>query len=156
MSERGRPTDYKEEYNEQAYKLCLLGATDAEMGDFFGVTETTINNWKIAHPTFFESIKRGKVFADSNVAESLYKRATGYSHPEDKVFNNQGEPMIVPTVKHYPPDTGAAMAWLKNRQGTKWRDKQELEHSGQINSSDLSREELDQEIEALEKKLGRK
>jgi hypothetical protein len=33
--ERGRPTKYKEEYNEQAYKLCLLGATDKELADFF-------------------------------------------------------------------------------------------------------------------------
>lgn len=42
----GRPTDYREEYNEQAYKLCLLGATDAELGDFFNVTEQTINNFQ--------------------------------------------------------------------------------------------------------------
>ena len=42
----GRPTDYKPEYCEQATKLCKLGATDAELGDFFEVTEQTINNWK--------------------------------------------------------------------------------------------------------------
>ena len=31
----GRPTKYKPEYSAQAQKLCLLGATDAEMADFF-------------------------------------------------------------------------------------------------------------------------
>ena len=35
----GRPTEYKEEYNEQVYKLCLLGAKDKELADFFNVEE---------------------------------------------------------------------------------------------------------------------
>jgi len=35
--------------------------------------------------------------------------------------------LIVPTVKHYPPDTTAAIFWLKNRQPAKWREKQEVE-----------------------------
>lgn len=125
----GRTSPYKEEYNEQVYKLCLLGATDAEIADFFCVTETTINNWKIVHPTFFESIKRGKVSADAKVAERLYQRALGYEHPEDKIFNDQGEPLIVPTIKHYPPDPVSAIFWLKNRQKEKWRDKQEFDHT---------------------------
>ena len=43
---RGRPTKYKAEYAEQARKLCLLGATDMEMADFFEVSEFTINKWK--------------------------------------------------------------------------------------------------------------
>lgn len=123
----GAPSLYKTEYNEQARKLCLLGATDAELGDFFNVTETTINNWKIDFPEFFESIKKGKEYADANVANKLYNRALGYEHEEDKIFNDQGVPLIVPTVKHYPPDTTAAIFWLKNRQPAKWRDKQEVE-----------------------------
>ena len=53
----GRPSKYKKEYAEQAYKFCLLGATDARLGEFFGVSEQTINAWKDAHPEFLESIK---------------------------------------------------------------------------------------------------
>lgn len=123
----GRPTDYKIEYNEQVYKLCLLGATDSEIGDFFNVDERTINNWKVEFPEFFQSIKKGKEYADANVANKLYNRALGYEHKEDKIFNDQGVPLIVPTVKHYPPDTTAAIFWLKNRQPAKWREKQEVE-----------------------------
>lgn len=126
----GRPSDYKPEYNEQARKLCLLGATDKELAEFFDVTEQTVNNWKAAHPEFFESIKEGKFQADANVAERLYQRALGYSHPEDKIFNDQGSALIVPTVKHYPPDPVAAIFWLKNRQRDKWRDKQDHELTG--------------------------
>ncbi|MGV0921887.1 hypothetical protein ACTS94_16320 [Empedobacter falsenii] len=123
----GAPSLYKPQYNEQVYKLCLLGATDSEIGDFFNVDERTINNWKVEFPEFFQSIKKGKEYADANVASKLYNRALGYEHEEDKIFNDQGVPLIVPTIKHYPPDTTAAIFWLKNRQPAKWRDKQEVE-----------------------------
>lgn len=129
----GRPTKYKEEYAEQAYKLCLLGATDADLADFFDVEESTINNWKHDYPQFLESIKKGKVEADAVIAEKLFHRAKGYEHPEDKIFNDNGKPLVVPTVKHYPPDTTAAIFWLKNRQSAKWRDKQDIEQTGDMN-----------------------
>ena len=127
VSNAGRPTKYQESYNRQAEKLCLLGSTDKDMADFFEVDESTINRWKIEYPEFCESIKRGKISADANVASRLYKRAIGYEHDEDKIFNNNGEPLIVPTIKHVQPDTTAAIFWLKNRQPARWRDKQELD-----------------------------
>ena len=124
-SNAGRPTDYKVEFNRQAEKLCLLGSTDKDMADFFEVSESTINLWKNKHPEFSESIKRGKVSADATVASRLYKRAIGYEHDEDKIFNNQGEPLVVPTKKHVQPDTTAIIFWLKNRRPDLWRDKPE-------------------------------
>lgn len=130
MADVGRPTKYREEFAEQAYKLCLLGATDQEMADFFGVVLSTLNLWKLEVPEFSESITQGKTLADANVAERLYQRAMGYTHPEDKIFNDSGTPLIVPTLKHYPPDTQAASLWLRNRQSAKWRDKQDVEHAG--------------------------
>jgi hypothetical protein len=122
----GRPTEYREEYNEQVYKLCLLGATDEQIADFFGVSVQTIHNWCAAHPTFLESRKDGKERADANVAEALYHRALGYSHPEEKIMSYEGEVIRADTTKHYPPDTAAAFIWLKNRAG--WKDKQETDH----------------------------
>jgi len=138
MAEMGRPSLYKEEYNDQAYKLCLLGATDKELADFFDVVEDTINEWKKRYENFSVSIKRGKTIADSNVADKLYQRALGYSHPdvELKVLSDgQGQGSRIEKVditKHYPPETAAAIFWLKNRQSSKWRDKQEFEHKGEL------------------------
>lgn len=119
----GRPTAFKPEYCKQVEKLCRLGATDKEIADFFGVTEQTVNNWKESHPQFFESLKKGKALSDANVADRLYKRAMGYSHRAVKIFNDNGEPMRVDYIEHYPPDTTACIFWLKNRQPKKWRDK---------------------------------
>lgn len=119
----GRPTSYKPSFNKQAERLCKLGATDIELADFFEVTEKTLNNWKKVHPKFFQSLKNGKELADIKVVEGLYGRAVGYEHKEDKIFQYEGKPVIVPTKKHYPPDPVAAIFWLKNRQPKYWRDK---------------------------------
>lgn len=125
---KGRPTRYKSEYARIASKACELGATDKDLSVMLGVCEATINNWKIDHPDFLESLK-SKDHADAQVEQALYKRAIGYSHPEDKIFNNNGEAMRVETTKHYAPDTGACVVWLANRQPQKWKkDPSELGH----------------------------
>jgi len=127
----GRPTKYKKEYCEQAYKLCLLGATDKELSDFFEIDEKTLNNWKHDYPEFLQSLKDGKVNADAKVAKSLYHRAIGFEHPDTEFATFQGKITDQKEyMKHYPPDTVAAIFWLKNRQSAKWRDKQEIEQSG--------------------------
>lgn len=130
----GRPTKYKPEYAEQAYKLCLLGATDKEMADFFGVNEDTVHEWKKVHAEFSESTTRGKQAADAEVAERLFKRALGYSHEAVKIFMPSGaeKPVYAAYTEHYPPDTQAASLWLRNRQPGKWRDKRDVEATGDL------------------------
>ena len=87
----GRPRGYKDEYRDQAYRLCLLGYTDAELAKFFGIAESTLYAWKLDYPEFSEGIKSGREDADSRVAKSMFERAVGYSHPEEKVFCNNGQ-----------------------------------------------------------------
>ena len=149
--DKGRPTDYRPAYNKQARKLCLLGATDAELADFFEVSEVTINAWKNVHPAFLKSVKAGKARADAHVAQSLYHRAVGYEHDAVKIIavargGNQGSDVEqVPYIERYPPDTTAAIFWLKNRRPQDWRDKQEQEHT----FPDLTREERQNRVAAL-------
>lgn len=127
----GRPTSFLPEYSEQAYKLCLLGATDKEMADFFQVAESTFNLWKQEHKEFSESMVKGKTIADATVAESLYKRATGYTAKKVVTANIQGMITDVKEVNDYVgPDTAAASLWLRNRQSAKWRDKVDHELTG--------------------------
>ncbi len=136
----GRPSAYKPEYAEQAEKLCKLGATDKDLAEFFEVSEQTVNAWKKANQEFLESLKRGKAIADAEVASKLFHRATGYEHPEDDIrtvatgHGGGSEIVITPTIKHYAPDTTAAIFWLKNRRPDLWRDKveQDLNHAGGI------------------------
>lgn len=128
---KGTDSKYKKEYAEQARKLCLLGATDKELADFFGVCEATINNWKLSFPQFLESVKSGKLDADAKVAESLYNRAVGYVGKKTVTANIAGAITDIKVVDEYVgPDVGAAVFWLKNRQRAKWRDKFDQEISG--------------------------
>lgn len=130
----GRPSKYDAAYAEQARKLCLLGATDEELADFFMVDVATVYRWKNEVSEFCEAIKAGKVQADAEVADKLYHRAKGYSHEAVKIFMpaNASEPVYAPYVEHYPPDTAAAFIWLKNRQGARWKDKTEVQITGDL------------------------
>lgn len=128
----GRKTDYRPEYAKLAYRMALLGATDEEFAAAVEVGVPTLHRWKLQHQEFSKALRRGKLAADADVAESLYARATGYSHEAVKIFMPGGadDPVYAPYTEHYPPDTTAASLWLRNRQSGKWRDKQEHEHAG--------------------------
>lgn len=132
MSNAGRPTKYDPKYAVQAAKLCALGATDAQMAEFFCVNISTITQWKLTHPEFSASIKDAKEAADQNVERSLYQRAMGYTHEEVDIRVIGQEIVQTPILKHYPPDTSAMIFWLKNRKKAEWRDKIETEHSGNL------------------------
>jgi hypothetical protein len=123
-----RPTKYKAEYAGQAAKLCLLGATDAQLADFFEVSVSTINLWKVQHPEFSEAIKVPKDMADERVEQSLFRRAMGYEHDEIDIRVVDKEVIQTPIRKYYPPDSTAMIFWLKNRKAAEWREK--VEHTG--------------------------
>lgn len=128
----GRPTSYKPEYAAQAAKLCEMGATDIELADFFGVATSTIYEWRNRNAEFSEAVIAGKDAADARVERAFFNRAVGYTYESEKIFNNAGEILRAPTREHVPPDPGAALNWLKNRKPDKWRDKQILEHEGEV------------------------
>ncbi len=138
----GRPSLYDAAMNDQARKLALLGLTDAEMSAFFGVDETTFNRWKDEFPAFRMSLMEGKVVADAEVADSLYKRATGETVELERVVKQEGKFEVIKYKSYIPGDPGAAKLWLTNRRGQNWRDKQSVEYT--FNHEDAL-DELDDE-----------
>lgn len=140
-----RPSAYRPEYTKQAYHLALLGATDKDIARAFDVDERTVNRWKESQPEFRQSLKAGKEEADARVAKSLFHRANGYSHPAVKIItvprgaNMGSDVQQVPYIERYPPDTTAAIFWLKNRRPDLWREKQEVEHSGNVTTTQVWR-----------------
>ena len=129
----GRDSKYQDDFADQAFKLCLLGATDTKLADFFGVSESTINRWKDKYPAFWESIRAGKVRADAEVAHSLYRRATGEHVIVEKLVKKDGVYEKVELKVFVPGEVPAQRLWLLNRDKENWRDKQDVEHSGGIN-----------------------
>lgn len=112
-----KPNLYEDGFLEQAYKYCLLGATNRDLADLFSVHIDTIDRWIEGRAGFADALRAGRDIADANVAKSLYRRATGYSHPAVKVFYDKDSGKIVEATytEYYPPDVKAAAFWLTAR-----------------------------------------
>ena len=98
------------------------GLTDEQIAARIGITTSTLYDWKNKYSEFSEALKRGKEVVDIEVENALLKRALGYDYTEERVERSQdgGKKSVktVQTVKHIPPD--------------RWRDKQQIEHSGTL------------------------
>lgn len=140
----GRTSLYRKEYADQAFKLCLLGAVDEELADFFGVSVATVYNWKNEHPAFLEATIAGKIKADAEVAHSLYRSATGHELTAEKVVkvkDEQGERFEAVRYKQFvPADPNAAYKWLLNRRRQNWSDKTAIALTGELTVTKVERE----------------
>ena len=128
----GRPSKFDERMVGEGRKLASYGATDEEMAAFWGVTVKTFYNWQKEHPGFLHALKEGKEKPDAQVERSLFERATGYTHDAVKILQYEGQPVIVPYTERYPPDSTSMIFWLKNRRPDRWRDKSEVEVTGDL------------------------
>jgi len=148
-----------------------LGARISDLAVMFNVCEGTIDYW-IRHREDFESaVKQGRTECMLQVAQGLFKKATGFTHPDThiltnrvKVFDEHGnvaeehtEALMIPIVKYYPPDTPAAIKYLSilGRE-LGWSEvhnvSMDVNHSGDINIhkvEELSMEDLSEEVKAL-------
>jgi len=128
----GRKTLYKPEYDQIAFNFYVLGADNTKLAEYFEVDQKTLNEWMHKHPTFLHAVKEGRDLSSSNVAGALYKRAMGMHYEEDQVLSN-GE--VVRVKKYLPPDTRAMQFYLRNKNSQLWKDKHEVEITGDLNLS---------------------
>lgn len=148
----GRPTKINSISLKQVEKLAGFGLIDKQIAEIMGVCGDSVAVYK-KNPAFSKAIQRGKAKADAKVVESLFHRACGCSHPEEKIFcyeiNGKIKITRVKTTKHYPPDTAACFIWLKNRCG--WRDKTEIEQTikAYLYAENEDKTESDIEAESL-------
>ena len=121
MPTPGQPQTFNPTYCELAREYCLVGATNEVLGDFFGVTSRTIDNWIATHPDFADAVYRGRAVADAVVVRALFERAKGFSHQVSRTTLYRGKEQTVTNTVSYPPDTQACMFWLRNRQRQYWQ-----------------------------------
>lgn len=127
------------------------GLTDEQIASNIGIARKTLYEWKAKYSDISNSLKRGKEVVDIQVENALLKRALGYDYEEntyeakyDKEERRYIQVLTKTVTKHVQPDTTAQIFWLKNRKPKEWRDKQEIEHSGNVNNpfEGLTTEEL--------------
>ena len=122
MTVMGRPTSFHPDMSEQAHNYCLLGATNDELAEFFGMSPRTIDNWIAQRSGFAEAVKTGRVIADARVARAIYTRAVGYERKVEREVILRGELKPVASTVHYPPNVQACIFWLRNRRRRTWRE----------------------------------
>jgi hypothetical protein len=124
----GRKTVYSPRLAVVARKCCERGMTDIEVADILGIGLATLYRWKLEYPAFSRVFKLGKAEADDRVERSLYSRATGYDYVAEKPVMTRHGQKTIQYRAHIPPDTTAAVWYLKNRRPDRWRDAHRHEH----------------------------
>lgn len=103
------------------------GLIDVQIAENMGIAASTLYRWKNEHKEISEALKRGKEVVDYQVENALLNNALN-GHTTAQIF------------------------WLKNRRPDKWRDKQDLEHSGGINVQNQYEIMTEEELIELTKK----
>ncbi|MDF2881524.1 MAG: hypothetical protein K0R54_2081 [Clostridiaceae bacterium] len=151
----------KSKYTEYVEpKLVLVegwarnGLTEEQIAHNLGIGYSTLKEYKNKYPALLAALKKGKEVIDLEVENALLKRALGYKYNEvTKERDSDGKLVVTKEVlKEVNPDTTAQIFWLKNRKPADWRDKKDIEQTGNMNINlnnpykDLTPEELRQLI----------
>ena len=108
------------------------GLIDEQIAYNIGITRETLSQWKNKYSDISDALKKGKEVVDRQVENALLKRALGYKYEEIKTEETEEGKKVTVTIKEVVPDTTAQIFWLKNRKPDQWRDKRDIEHSGEI------------------------
>lgn len=126
----------RDNFLEEVTNYCLLGATDKELGAFFGISEHQVQSWAgfkddgYIIQDFADAVNAGRDMADARIARAMFKRAEGYDITSNRVIITKGHAQVIEVTEHVPPDTQAGKFWLTNRAKRKWKDRQQLSHVG--------------------------
>ena len=122
----GPPFSYHDGIPEQVYNMGLLGLSNEQIANALGIELCTIYEWANTYPKLADALYESREIADGKVVRSLYERAVGAKVLEVKTFFDEKTGTVVKenVIKEFPPEVGAAMSWLKNRQPKLWRERQ--------------------------------
>jgi len=131
-STAGRPTDYDEKLHPLLLKaLMIQGKNNMEIAEEMDISEKTFYNWINEHEGFLQAKKQAKDLMNDIVELNLYKRANGYSNNKAvKIFQFQGEPVVIPYTEFLPPDVSAISKWLAANKPEVYNEKTVMELTG--------------------------
>ena len=124
------------------------GLTDEQIAQKIGIHRDTLNEWKKKYSDISDTLKRGKEVVDLRVENALLKRALGYEYEEvSEKYESGTLPEKKVTKKQVVPDTTAQIFWLKNRRPDKWKDKQDVQVSGELKTEKTKLDDLIKQIQ---------
>lgn len=118
------------------------GLSNEQIAHNMGITVKTLYEWQNKYGEFCEALKKGKEVVDREVENALLKRALGYEYTEvteEPIKDPDSGKLTMMTTKRVTkqiaPDTTAQIFWLKNRKPDEFRDKRDVELSGNVDFS---------------------
>lgn len=121
---------------ERITNWAANGLTDEQIARSMGIRRETLWVWKRDHPNISNALKKGRMLACEVIENALFKKATGMV-VEDSVEEYRGElrdgkpsnGTVVrrTTRRQIPPDTAAAIFYLKNRMPDRYSDRRTME-----------------------------
>ena len=125
-----------------------LGYTEEQIAEKLGMPVHTFSRSKkdpIVADDLLAALSQSLDVSNFTVANSMYKRANGYDYEEVKEkYDGQGNLLSREVqIKHVPPDTGAQVFWLKNRDPDHWQDKRTVDNT-------IALERLDEVLAQIE------
>ena len=126
------------------------GLNDKQIAENLGISKTTYFDYIKKYPDFSNALKRGRVPANRNVENAMYKNACGYTatelHEEYEfidIFDKNKKPTgktkrilrrrkVV--TKDFRPDNTSGIFWLTNKMPDIWKHINKIEVSGNLKS----------------------
>jgi signal recognition particle GTPase len=142
-SRGGRPGKYEEWLTHDGLVKIQGWARDGlsneQIAHKIGITAKTLYEWQNRFSDFREALKKGKEVVDREVENALLKRAMGYDTVEeieepvrDEATGETRMQVTRRITKKVAPDVTAQIFWLKNRKPDEFRDKRDVEVSGNL------------------------
>ena len=101
----------------QLEKWGMEGLSYKAIARKMGISINTLADWRNKHYEISEAIERGLDFANGQVTNALFKKATGYVKKRTVIDNKGVEHEIDEYVE---PDIKAIQYWLNNRSKDQW------------------------------------
>ncbi len=123
---RASKSAYHPGFDRRATDYCMLGATNEELAQLFGVSVSANQKWLVARPSFARAVRKGREEADARVARSMFRAATGLKLKEVRTRLGENGQVLekTETIKEQAPNVNAGTLWLTNRRSDRWRDRQ--------------------------------
>lgn len=133
QKKNGPDPKYEKDFHCKVAKICAAaGLTDVETSKQLEIARSTLNLWKKKYPEFKKAMKVGKNYSDEKVIKSLYERALGYAYQETEIIDGPKGVTTRESNKEMAPDVTAMIFWLKNRRPEEWRDRHDINVTGNV------------------------
>lgn len=104
--------------NAQIAALKTTLGIVTEACEITGLAPSTHYKWLKEDEEYKKDVEELADLALDFVESKLFETIRGVELPEDKIFCYEGAPVVVPTIKRYPP-SDANIRWYLDRKGKK-------------------------------------